>query len=161
VDENFWSIIPRLDQITSLDLSINHHDHVQTQLQLLINRMPRLDSLSLNSCRLSILASEIRNISIRRLDLRGNDEFFNDEQIRSLFGLQCEIIFIKIKNRNILMDLMSNLINLRTLNIQCEDDQFNQTNEDEFIVWIKTHLPSTCIISRDFIFHHDIRIWIR
>jgi hypothetical protein len=161
VDENFWSIVPKLDRITSLYLSINEHDHVQTQLQLLINQIPRLTSLSLNSCQLSILASEIRNVSIRRLDLRGNDQYFNDEQIRSLFGLPCEILFIKIKNRYILMDLMSNLINLRTLNIQCKDDKFNQTNEDEFIVWLKNHLPSTCIVSRDLLFHSDIRIWIR
>jgi hypothetical protein len=154
-------MIPKFDQITSLDLTINDHSNLQTQLQLLINRVPRLNSLSFNSCRLSILTSEIRDLSIRRLDLGGYDEYFNDEQIRSLFGLQCEILFIKIKNRYILMDLMSNIINLQTLNIKCEDDKFNQTNEDEFIVWLKDHLPSTCIVSRDLLFHSDIRIWIR
>jgi len=57
--------------------------------------------------------------------------------------------------------LIRNMINLRTLNIQCEDDNFEETKEDELIIWLKDHLPLTCIVTRDFIFHSDIRIWIR
>jgi hypothetical protein len=37
------------------------------------------------------------------------------------------------------------MINLRVLNVYSQDDQ----NNDELIQWLKHHLPSTCIISRN------------
>ncbi len=160
INMNFWSIIPKLDQITSLNVSINNSNVDQSQFQYLINKIPHLDSLSFNSCT-SILIFELINVSIRRLDLQRYNQYFNDEQCRSLIGIQCEILFIKIKNRHISIDLIRNMMNLRMLNIECEDDNFEETKQDELIIWLKEHLPLTCIVTRDFIFHSDIRIWIR
>jgi len=169
IDDQFWSVILKLDHVTSLDISINdHYDDIQSQLQNLINRIPRLYSLSFaacSTCLLEIFLFQIVTTSIRRLDLREYDRYFNDEQCialsRSSLGIQCEILFIKIKNHRILLELISNMINLRTLNIQCEDDKLNKTNDDKIIQWLKYHLPSTCRISRDIVFHYDIQIWIR
>jgi hypothetical protein len=163
--ENFWSMIPTLDQITSLDVTIDHHDNAQSELQSLIDRIPHLSSLRFIFFRLFTLVSELRSISIRRLDLRGYTEYFNDKQCtilsRSLLGIQCEILFINIKNRNILIDLINNMIHLRTLIIRCEDDKFDEIKQDEFIIWLKDHLPAMYVISRDLVFRYDIRIWIR
>ncbi|CAF3695447.1 unnamed protein product [Rotaria sp. Silwood1] len=165
ITNHFWSVIPKLNQLTSIVISINDENNIQSQLQILLDHTPYLYSLSFTSCLLQMPPLELRNRSIRRLDLRGYNQYFNNEQCillsQSLLGIQCEILFIKIKNYQILLDMLNNMINLRTLIIQCENDQFNETNNDELIIWLKDHLPSTCIISRDLIFHSDIRIWIR
>jgi hypothetical protein len=158
-------MIPTLDQITSLDVTIDHHDNAKSELQSLIDRIPHLSSLRFIFFRLFTLVSELRSLSIRRLDLRGYTEYFNDKQCtilsRSLLGIQCEILFINIKNRNILIDLINNMIHLRTLIIRCEDDKFDEIKQDEFIIWLKDHLPAMYVISRDLVFRYDIRIWIR
>jgi hypothetical protein len=162
IDDNFWSMMPKLDQVTSLDVLVDYCND-EFQLQELVNKMPRLRSLNFSFLFMSLL--EVRNASIRRLDLRGYDRYFDDTKCLALsrpaLGIQCEILFIRIENRRLLIDLINNMINLRTLNVQCKDDKMNETNEDELILWIKDHLPSTCIISRDTVFHLDIRIWIR
>lgn len=163
INENFRLILPKLDQITSLDVSINENDY--NQLQNLLDSMPYLYSLSFNLCTSFLPIYKLQNSSIRRLDLRGYEQYFNDEQCNllshSLLGNQCEILFVKIQNRHILIDLIKNMIHLRTLNIQCENDKFNCIEQDELIIWLKYYLPSTCIISRDLVFRNDIRIWIR
>ncbi|CAF1269903.1 unnamed protein product [Rotaria sordida] len=169
VNDHFWSLIPKFNQLISLIISINDDNNIQSQLQFLLDHTPCLYSLSFSSCSSTflpqILSFEFRNKSIRRLDLRGYDQYFTDEQClilsHSSLGIQCEILFIKIQNYQILLDILNNMINLRTLIIQCENDKFNETNNDELIVWLKDHLPSTCVISRDLIFYCDIRIWIR
>ncbi|CAF2805783.1 unnamed protein product [Rotaria sp. Silwood2] len=168
INDYFWFNIPKLDQLTSIVISINDNNNIQSQLQVLLNHTPCLYSLCFTSCSSVLLQMpplELQNISIRRLDLRGYNQYFNNEQCiilsHSLLGIQCEILFINIQNYHILLDMLNNMINLRTLIIRCKDDKYDETNNDELIVWLKDHLPSTSIISRDIIFHCDIRIWIR
>ncbi len=56
------------------------------------------------------------------------------------------------------------MVNLRALNVQCEDDKWNEqlsTEEDELIDWLREYFPCTCTINRDILFDTDIRKWIR
>jgi hypothetical protein len=154
IHKDFWAYVPKFDQINSLDVTTNNDNN--TEVQDLIDKIPHLYSLNINCL------YQLRHTSVRRLDLRRYDLYLNDEQChtlsRSSLGIQCEILFIKIKNRRILVDFINHMINLQTLHIQCEDDKLD---DDEIIDWMKDYLPSTCIITRDRIFHSDIRIWIR
>ena len=168
VDDHFWSIIPKFHQLNSLVVSVNDDIKAQSQLRVLLEQAPYINSLCLSTCSTflpQMLPFEYINVPIRRLDLRGYSQYFNDKQCTtlscSLLGTQCEILFIKIKSHRMLLDFLNNMINLRTLNVQCEDDSFDGIKEDELVVWLKKQLPSSCMISRDPVFSTDIRIWIR
>lgn len=50
-----------------------------------------------------------------------------------------------VQNRTNIINLINTMIHLRVLNVYSQDDQ----NNDELIQWLKHHLPSTCIISRN------------
>lgn len=166
INENIWSVISKQNCITSLDVLINEQIDVQMELQNFIDQSPHLHSLSFSSVTfLSMSIFELRNSSIRRIDLREYHHYFSDEECnilsRSLLPTQCEFLSINIQNHTIVIDLIANMINLRALNIQCANDKLNEAERNELTVWLKNHLPSTCIISTDVTFHNDIRIWIR
>ncbi|CAF1207922.1 unnamed protein product [Adineta steineri] len=160
--------MPRLDQVTSLEVCIINNYLAQSKLQTLLNQMHCLSSFSFHPCSLSLLGSsffKLTHTNIRRLDFRIFFQYFDDEQCTNLcdspLGKQCEVLSIKVKKRESLPDLINNMINLRTLNIQFEDDLFEQVNDDELVHWLRNHLPSTCLIGRDTALNKDIRIWIR
>lgn len=168
VNEHLWSMVPHLDRINSLIVSFDDNTDCGFQLQRLIDRMPHLNSLGFSAFSLyfpPISSLKFQNTSIRQLDLRAYNRFLNDDECmmfsQSLLGAQCESLFIKIKNHRILFDLLRNMIQLRTLNVQCEDDQSNLIETDELIFWLKEILPPSCVISRDLVFTSDIRIWIQ
>ncbi len=77
---------------------------------------------------------------------------FNEEQCEHFvlcpLGIQCEILFITVNNRNNILHLINRMKNLRALNIQSQDDQWNRnkeelSNEDELIIWLNDRLPTT------------------
>ncbi|CAF5127807.1 unnamed protein product, partial [Rotaria sp. Silwood1] len=71
---------------------------------------------------------------------------------RSPLTFQCEVLFIQVRNRQSIINLVKNMINLRALHIQCEDD---------LVQWLKNHLPSTCLIIRNSDSISQIQMWIQ
>jgi hypothetical protein len=184
LDDNFWCSITNFDELTSLIIS-SPGENVNSlnfeQIQVILDRAPRLNSLSF---RLSSLESErfltiqLIHQSIRQLHLEESDHFFDDQQCyllsQSPLGIQCEILSIMVQNRTNVIDLLNTMINLRVLNVYCQDDRYipeqsSSSFNDELIQWLKDHLSSTCTISRDkndrytsqFQKIRTILIWIR
>jgi hypothetical protein len=108
-----------------------------------------------------------RSSSVRYLDLRGftntgECQYYNDQQclslIRSPLGIQCEYLLIEVEQRTNIIDLVTKMTNLRSLNVRCRD---KRENDDELIKWLKNYLPSTCSFAKYSKFPNDIRLWIR
>ncbi|CAF1594051.1 unnamed protein product [Rotaria sp. Silwood1] len=181
-NDQFWSVITTLDQLISLDLALHDDDYnndVRSQLQVVLDRAPRLYSLAFRSWSDSQMCLvDNRSLSVRRLDLQGYDEdwlverWFNDEECAKLccssLGIQCEVLLIRVEHRTTILDLVNRMTNLRALNIKCRDDPFNETNdrssftEDELVKWLKECLPSTWTIARHpaDIDQNEFRNWI-
>jgi hypothetical protein len=107
------------------------------------------------------------SLSVRYLDLRGftdtaECQYYNDQQclalIRSPLGIQCEHLLIEVEKRTNIIDLVTKMNNLRSLNVRCRD---RRKNDDELIKWLQHHLPSTCSFAKDLKSSNDIRLWIR
>ncbi|CAF3884872.1 unnamed protein product [Rotaria sp. Silwood1] len=183
INDQFWSIVPSLKTLRSLRI-LSHTDTYQSQLQALLDRAPylyRLDIRQEVSLPLQISLFKYNNASVRQLYLQKYNYRFNEEECDTLthsqLGVQCEILSIQVKNRESIIILVNNMINLRTLHIQCEDDEYskylslienvneshqtNKTNKDELIQWLKDNLSSTYLISRDPKSINCIRLWIR
>ncbi|CAF1261568.1 unnamed protein product [Rotaria sordida] len=180
-NDHFWSVVITLDQLISLDLALhddddNSNNHVRSQLQVVLDRAPRLYSLASRSWSDSQMCLiDNRSLSVRRLDLQGYDEdwleerWFDDEYCAKLscssLGIQCEVLLIRVEHRTTIIDLVNRMTNLRALNIKCRDDTFNESNnrssftEDELVKWLKERLPSAWIIARHSI--EFVRMWIR
>jgi hypothetical protein len=180
--KEFFSIVSTLDQLTSLYVSVDKKknlDNIQSQLQMVLDRAPRLYLLGFIYWRRSdsqLTPTEITSASVRELDLQGfnydNDwRCFDEEQCsqlsRSPLGLQCETLLITVKYRRNIIQLVTNMPNLRALNVQCQDDtwpdkkHFGAAIRDIVVEWLHEQLPTTCTITRDSYLIHDIRIWIR
>jgi len=93
---------------------------------------------------------------------------------RSRLGIQCQVLSIQVKNRESIIILVQKMINLQALHVECENercheltedddesDDENTTNRDKVIQWLKDHLSSTCLISKDPDSTDYIRIWIK
>ena len=170
IDDSLRSIVPNFNQITSLHVTTHKHP-IASSVQCLIKEIPHFHFLKLVSQELCISMEDLRNISVRRLVLYHH--YFTQEEICTLVGIQCEFLDIRIQTRKSIFDLIKNLINLRTLTVICKDDRFFkliendfllssfQTTDDEFLIWLKTHLPSTYLISRDSSSRSYVHIWIR
>ena len=82
INDQFWSIVPSLNELYSLTVS-SHVDTFQSQLQTLLDRAPHLRSLTVN-----------QNASVRELDLSGCEHYLNENECRTLnyssLGVQCE-----------------------------------------------------------------------
>jgi hypothetical protein len=161
-----------------------HDDSFQSQLQTLLDRAPKLRDLRITQNSSSPLQTSLfqyTNMSVRRLDLQYHNPQFNEEEClaltRSPLGRKCEILSIQVKNRESILILVQNMINLQALHVECEnetdsvdvpltmrDDESRNKNtakSDEVIQWLKIHLPSTCFISKDPTSNSCIRIWIK
>ncbi|CAF1434546.1 unnamed protein product [Rotaria sordida] len=183
INNQFWSIVPSLKTLRSLRI-LSYTDTYQSQLQALLDRTPylyRLDIRQELSLPLQISLFKYNNASVRQLCLQKYNYRFNEKECDTLthssLGVQCEILSIKVKNRESIIILVKNMINLRALHIQCEDDEYskylslienvneshqtNKTNKDELIQWLKDNLSSTYLISRDPKSIDCIRLWIR
>ncbi|CAF1018914.1 unnamed protein product [Didymodactylos carnosus] len=186
VDDNFWSVVPRFDQLISLKVAPYHGDNdldSQSQLQALLDRAPCLYSLrfaSWPSSSTQMPPFEYSNKSVRRLHLQDVDRCYDSQQCaklsRSPLGIQCEVLSITVDNRKNVIDLINTMTNLRALNVVCRDDTWKEddnnqssSTEDELIEWLQHCLPSTCTITRNddniynsrFIRSRSVRLWIR
>ncbi|CAF0740751.1 unnamed protein product [Rotaria sp. Silwood1] len=184
VNNHLLSVIPNLYRLTSLEVSRSKNMSdvdAQLQLQNILDHAPHLYSLKFNSWRegqfLNRNSSLIEKLtpivlktrSIRQVNLRGYDWWFNDEEcvhIRDSSLIKyCEILSIKVQNRMNLLYLINSLPNLRALIVQSRDDNWSWSNysssvDDQYVQWLQQNLSSMCSIKRDSRFVHYIRIWI-
>lgn len=109
----------------------------------------------------------LRSCSIRSLDFQGTDhsgsrQYYNENDcsslVRSSLGSQCQYLRIEVEKRKCIVDLVSRMKHLRTLNVRCRD---RKSNDDDTIKWLQRCLPSTCTFARDSRHPQDIRLWIR
>ncbi|CAF4619327.1 unnamed protein product [Rotaria sp. Silwood2] len=182
INDQFWSIVPSLKHLYSLTIS-SYADTFQFQLQDLFNRAPYLYALTIRqdvSLSLQMSLFTCTNICICHLDLRDYNHYFNEEESITLSHLslttQCEVLSIRVHNRESIIILVTNLIHLRILHICWNDEnnseQFQLTENngkcsgkrtqilDELVQWLKDRLPSTYLINNDPYYDHDISIWI-
>lgn len=173
-----FSILLRLDRLLSLNVTLYEPD-ILSQLQSLFRRAPHLHSLSIASFNHSSspwLLLQSASASVKQIDLQGfipsNTDFcFNQELcaqlIQSPLAANCEALSIQVENRSNIIDLVNNMVNLRTLGVHSHDDPWKDCRkqisieEDELVSWLKVRLPSSCTIFRDPNVDGSLRLWIR
>lgn len=173
-DNHFLSCIPSLDQLKTLDVTVQEDDSAYFLLQILLNRAINLYSLKLrSSTNLQMNLIEIHNQSIRRLDIMTKSalrlQYFNSEECfllaQSSIGKQCQVLLISIENRRNICELIQIMPNLRSLTIQCKDDKYNYKRSisihDELIQWLSEHLSSELLIFRNKSQTSRVHIWIQ
>jgi len=150
----FWSIVPTLNQLISLDIVVNNN-LAYHYLQALLNQAPQLYSLTFRCLQnITMALFKLTNKSIRCLDFISMSELpighFNsfecDLLAKSSLGQQCNVLLIKVQNRTNILDLIKTMSNLRSLIVQCEDET---TRNDELLQWLQDQLPSTYSMNRD------------
>ncbi|CAF3162832.1 unnamed protein product [Rotaria sp. Silwood2] len=171
-DNNFLTIIPTLDHLTSLNvIETRDNSRSESQLKALLVRAPRLAFLSVDVITfLQWAQSNITHASLRRLHLKHYrdrmNHYMNATQCSiladSLLGRQCEVLAIRIESRTIILDLIHKMCSLRALNCECKDDNWINNSllcpKDELVEWLRNSLPETYSISR-----HEprlVRLWI-
>ncbi|CAF0843958.1 unnamed protein product [Rotaria sordida] len=184
INNHLLSIIQKLHRLSSLEVSRSKSMSdidAQLQLQNILNYAPHLYSLRFNSWREDQFLKRnssmtekmtpivLKTRSIRQVNLRGYDWWFNDEEcihIRdSSLIKHCEVLFIKVQNRMNILYLVNSLHTLRALIVQSRDDNWSWSNysssiDDQYVQWLQQNLPPMCSIKRDSRFVHCIRIWI-
>ena len=165
------SILPRLDRLTTLDISLFSNNSTLSQWSVLLNGTTSLHTLTINASLPSVIMPFIRhtNKSIRRLHFKVQEEWFDDEQCAILINAplttHCEILTIDVKNCNGVLDIVDKTINLRALKVRCEDDawDFNSllSGHDDFVQWLRKCLPKTCSITRNLHSLDYVHFWVR
>jgi hypothetical protein len=174
--DQFLSVIPRLDQLISLNISSNSDIDANiflSQLQILIDRAPRLYFLTIahwDSSIIQDLLLHINSKSIRRLDFQSyhylkRDRCFNNEQcaafIRSPLAKQCEVLQIVIDNRSNIDYLINEMDNLEALKVVFQSGQCNDyiPTMEEHITWMSSGYSRT--FTENLRGTETIRLWIR
>jgi hypothetical protein len=171
INDKFWSIVPNLNQLKTLSIS-SYADTFQSQLQNLLDRAPHLYRLRINQdtlLPLQMFLFKYTNASVRRLNLEDFNHCFNEEECmtltRSPLAVQCEVLLISVNNRESIIHLVKNMLNLRALIVKCADNKYHRRsafteNNDEMIRWLKNQLPSTYLIVRDPEADNNVLIWM-
>ncbi|CAF1394977.1 unnamed protein product [Rotaria sp. Silwood1] len=158
-NNDFWSAIPKLNQLISLNAVLNQ-DFGYPQLQALLNIAPRLYSLSFShSNNFSMASFNISSISIRRFELFQNFKcglrYFKNAECsmltRTFIAFQCEVLLVDVESRTNVFNFINTMPNLRVLIVRCKDDErsryhSSETN-DELIVWFQDQLSSKLMYS--------------
>lgn len=161
IKDQLWWIIPNFDRLKSLTIS-SHADTFQSEVQTLLDRASHLITLTIHqnkSIPLQMSLCNYTNTSVSRIDLRGCIHYFNVQECLILASspllVQCEVLFIRVNDRESIIHLINNIHVLRALIVRCQDDEHN----DELVQWLHSHLPSTCSIVRDSEDDSNISIW--
>jgi hypothetical protein len=174
--DQFLSVLPRLDQLISLNVSSDSEidaDIALSQLQILINRAPRLYLLTIGHWDSSIiqhLPSYLTSNSIRRLDLQSyhylkRDRCFNNEQLatflRSSLAKQCEVLQIVVDNQSSIDDLINGMANLQALKVVLQSGQWDNhfPSREDFIIWMTSMYSRT--FTESLTGTETIRLWTR
>ncbi|CAF1402001.1 unnamed protein product, partial [Adineta ricciae] len=153
-DKIFYSLVPTLAQLTSLDVILNNN-FAYYQLQAILDRAPRLYSLTFRCLQnLPSALFRLTSASIRRLDfittstLRcGHFKKFECEALgECVLGQSCHVLLVKVQNRANILHLIQIMPNLRSMIVQCEDEN---PQTDELLKWLRVNLPSACSVERD------------
>ncbi|CAF0841534.1 unnamed protein product [Rotaria sordida] len=168
INDQFWSIVPSLNRLRSLTVS-SHGDTFHSQVQTLLDRAPHLHALTINqdkSLPLEMSLFKYSKTSVRELSLDKCQHYFNEEECNLLspssLGVQCEVLFILVDNREFIINLVKNMVSLRILIIVWNDERNSKdlrlTNiNDEYhnrktqisnqlVQWLKNHLPWTYVV---------------
>jgi len=182
INDQFWCIFPSLKGLYSLSVS-SYADTYQSKLQVLLDRASHLDSLDINqdaSLPLQTSIFKYTSASVHKLHFGFYNHCFNKEECitlsRSPLSIQCEVLCIRVNNPESIINLVKNMINLRSLNVHCDDKKNskqllltnnndescdrNSLSEDELIQWLKVRLPSMYLIVKDLKNFNHILIWI-
>lgn len=172
--KNFWTFVPTFDQLRRLDISLSHkriyHGDTSCQLQAILERAPKLTTLTIKSSIASLLPLlESTSKSIIKLDLQSLDQYFNHSDCATLFlsslGKQCKILSIAVANQMNILQLVKEMPQLQTLNVKHPYNRYridsSSASNNQFIKWLRHQLPSTSTITRDPICPNKIRLWIR
>jgi hypothetical protein len=177
INNQFWSIVPNLNQLKSVTVFVNANTS-QSELQTLLNRAPHLNQLTIyqnDILPLQIDLLKCTNTSVRQLDLEQCDPYFNEEECmvlaHSSLGAQCQTLSIAVNNRECILNLLYNMNNLRALNVRWEGEMYserlltetdneNVSHKDEIVQWLKERLLSRYLIATDSEFANRILIWI-
>jgi hypothetical protein len=176
-DKHFWDFIPKLDQLVTLNVKLDIHYTDQSQLQVLLDQAPNLYSLNVVCLAIStpkFFLTDIRNASIRKLSLLAaasfhESMFYNMKQCvelsRSPLGRQCEILTIGVPNKECIVYLINEMINLRVLTVRCYDNNITNLSSAEtyydLVTWLKFSLPPAVKIAQYECCDSDIQVWIR
>jgi hypothetical protein len=169
INDQFWSIVPNLNQLQSLNV-LCHTNNFSSQLQTLLDRSPRLGVLDIRQDALLPLQISLftyTNTSVRRLYLNNCHHDFDEEECLHLtaspLGVQCEMLSIRVSNRQSIIHLIKNMFNLRVLSVKCADDEYHQQSvfidhNGDLVQWLKDRLPARYSIVRDV--QNDVLIWM-
>ncbi|CAF3675001.1 unnamed protein product [Adineta steineri] len=172
VTAHFWSIIPKLDHLISLDVLSNDHDEIcQQQLQDLLDRAPRLTSIRISWKTLTSPLMQLfnsQNLSVYQLELLCYGKSLNNEQCIALNsiipGIHCKVLKLNVANRTCILDLVNTLNHLHALNVECYKDRFSRrvdSPRDELCEWLQEQLSSTFSTTKISRQDDTIRLWIR
>ncbi|CAF2565363.1 unnamed protein product [Rotaria sp. Silwood2] len=171
INEYFWSIIPRLERLTILDvLSNDDIENCDIQLQTLLDRIPHVSFLRLRNWSSTIsqmLSIRKKILSLSQLDLMWCKWYNHEECVilnQLLLDVQCKVLLIDVTNRACILELVNTINNLPAVNVRCQDDKSNNSStltEDELIKWLQQYLQSSRSITRDYCPVHCIQLWIR
>jgi len=168
-DDSFWSMISTFDRLNSLNIVLHgdmNSNDIHLKLQELVDRSSHLFSLAFFSWSVqNIFPFQIKNSSIRQLDLRGPNTVYDYIQCidlsRSLIGKQCQVLLINVEQQTNIIDLVNNMQNLRALIVKCPKKVQTLKEDENLIKWLEERLPSTCAISKSIEIEDGIRLWIR
>lgn len=181
-NEQFLAVVPKLDRLVSLIVSINNSkrtESIDAQLQQLLERAVHLTALSFGSwcgANADLPFTTSSSKSVRTLNFNGyfcgkNWRCFDDEHctqlIQSPLGKQCETLLIKVQSRANILELVHRMVRLQALHVRCDGDNWRHGEDlaspvgDELIEWLRDSLPASCSIARDTIRTGDIHLWIR
>ncbi|UJR17844.1 hypothetical protein I4U23_004743 [Adineta vaga] len=157
----FWSVISSFNHLNTLHIS-SYTDAYQSELQNLLDQAPNLYSLRINqkkSLPLQMSLFKLRHSSLYTIHFSELNYCFNEEEClifcRSLFGIQCQLRLIDVKNRYCVITLVKKRINLQAAHVYCEEEV-----SDELTRCLKYYLSPTCFLTRDPCCSKVIRIWI-
>ena len=174
--ESFLSIIPSLNQLRFIDVAILEDKLAYQQLQTILDRSPYLELLrvsELSDWDSSLL--ELKNASIRRLDLFNKDSMICDWYLshedcialaNSSIGQQCRTLVIELQERRSILELIERIPLLQSLTCRCKGDppypwSDKESMPDTLLEWLHQNLPRTSVCSRRIDQPSIIHIWIR
>ena len=171
INDRFWSTVPKLNQLKSLSL-YSYSGIYQWHVQTLLNRAYNLHTLRFSQDELLPFEMSLlnyRNASVRKLYLNNYNHIFHEEEClllsRSPICIQCEVISLRVTNRDCIIYLVKKMTSLRSLIVQSVDDHYIEQSflyeeNDELIAYLKEHLPSTYSIIRDPESARNIFLWM-
>jgi hypothetical protein len=163
-------LLSTLNRLISLDVSFETaDDKVQSQLQMLLDRAPHLNSLKLTgSTNSTLVLSRLISSSVRRLeiDAKTDNSKIHTPWLRSKLGIQCEMLHIKVKRSSDVINIVNKLNNLRSIHAICSNTSI--ISRDTFIEQLNrqtNRYASTSIVITNeddsTNIYRSVQIWIR